>query len=625
MLISIRSSQTEAQTDPSALPSTTWQLPLLVFLTTVSVALSLFLAVYAWRRRNKPGVLVFAWFMTAVVECSIASALSILSQTAETARFWTNLIFLGNSAVPVLFLIFILQYSGRERWLSRRRIGMLFIIPLLTQVVIWTDDMHGLFIRQAHFSRQGALMLVQTKRLGPWFGVQMGYHYLLLAIGIIYIVSMIIRPFRLYRKQAVGLLIGIIPPMLTGILIRFDLIPGLQNQLTPFSLSLMGSMFAWALFRHEFLNVVPVARDALIDSMSEGMLVLDIQHRIVDLNPAAQVLLDTSSSQCIGQSAFDVLHFWPGLIKHLHQDNQVQAEIELDHPTTHHHYHSRISLLTDKRERQAGTLIMLRDITERKRTEMELDHHRHRLEELVSERTEELRQEILERRRAERQLTLSLQEKSILLQEIHHRVKNNLQVIHSLLNLQSSLVKDDYSHSLFHESQQRVKTMALIHEKLYQSESLHDINFREYVRSLASELYASYQPLSGPVELVVDVADIHLHLDPAILCGLVITELMSNAFKYGVPSQNGRVTLTFSVSVDHQYELRINDNGPGLPANIDLETFGSLGLQLVRGLVEEQLGGTLELGEGPGTAWIIRFHYDHNPVETVEKPLLQDF
>jgi PAS domain S-box-containing protein len=366
------SSQIEAQTDPSILLSITWQMSLIVFLTVVSVVLSTFLAVYAWQRRNKPGVLTFAWFMTAIAESSIASTLSMLSQTEETARFWTNLIFLGTSAIPVLFLIFILQYSGRERWLSRRRISMLFIIPLVTQVVVWTNDMHGLFIQQAQFAREGALMLVQTKRLGPWFGVHTGYSYLLLVPGIVCIILMIIRPFHLYRKQAIGLFIGIIPPILNGMLITFNLIPALQNQLTPFSLTLMGSIFAWILFHHQFLDVVPVARDVLIDSMSDSMLVLDIQHRIVDLNPAAQHFLGPSSSRYIGQSAFDVLQSWHSLEEHLYQDTQVQVEIMLDRHETHHHYDLRISPLTDKQGQQTGKLIVLRDITERKRAEAEL-------------------------------------------------------------------------------------------------------------------------------------------------------------------------------------------------------------------------------------------------------------
>jgi len=215
--------------------------------------------------------------------------------------------------------------------------------------------------------------------------------------------------------------------------------------------------------------------------------------------------------------------------------------------------------------------------------------------------------DVTERQRAEEQIRAALQEKEVLLKEIHHRVKNNLQVISSLLNLQASLLEDEHSRSLFQESQYRVKTMALIHEKLYQSESLRTIGFQEYVRSLASDLYASYHPLSGTVELVIDVADIHLDIDTAIPCGLIINELVSNALKHAFPGGTGTMTITMAEQSEGVYTLMISDDGIGIPEDLDIETSGTLGLQLVKGLVEEQLEGTLDLQSIQGTSWSIRF------------------
>jgi PAS domain S-box-containing protein len=354
----------------------------MILLIVGSIALSTFLAIYAWRRRNKPGVLTFAWLMTAIAESSFASGFSILSRTVATAQFWMKMNFLGITVIPVLFLIFIVQYSGRERWLSRIRIALLFIIPLATQIVMWTDDLRSLFVGEVQFVQEGSLILMQIQSPGPWLKIHIGYTYLLTLTGIVCIVLMIIRPFHLYRKQAIGLLIGIIPPILNSMMIVFDLVPALKNQLTPFGFTLMGSVFAWTLFHHQFLNVVPVARDLLIDSMSDGMLVLDVQHHIVDLNPAVQHLLGPASSQCIGQSAYEVLQSWHGLEEHLRKDTQVQAEIIIEHHGTQFDYHLRISPLIDKRGRQVGKLIMLRDITERKRAEVELQEKNTQLYEL---------------------------------------------------------------------------------------------------------------------------------------------------------------------------------------------------------------------------------------------------
>jgi PAS domain S-box-containing protein len=372
ILLSMRSSQIEAQ-PPLSMRLATLQVHSIIFLTAVSTILSIFLAVYAWRQRNKPGVPAFALMMAAIAVSSLAEGISMFSYTAESAKFWIKLNFLGIVTIPVFFLIFILQYSGRERWLSRLRIAMLFLIPLMTQIIIWTDDGHGFFFDQLEFSPYGSLMLLDAVRFGRWFRIHIGYTYLLTLTGIMVIISMIIRPFHLYRQQAAGLLLGIMPPILNSTLNASTLIPGIRSQLTLFSYTLMGSIFAWTLFHRQFLDVVPVARDILIDSMGDGMLVLDARHRIVDLNPAAQHLLNsTISSEYIGQSAFDVLQAWYGLGTLLQQDTHVQTEIALEHQGTQHHYLLRISPLTDKRGKQAGKLIMLRDITERKWAEEKL-------------------------------------------------------------------------------------------------------------------------------------------------------------------------------------------------------------------------------------------------------------
>jgi two-component sensor histidine kinase len=149
--------------------------------------------------------------------------------------------------------------------------------------------------------------------------------------------------------------------------------------------------------------------------------------------------------------------------------------------------------------------------------------------------------------------------------------------------------------------------MALIHEKLYQSDTLREIDFSGYVQSLASELYTSYQPSDSTVELVVDVMDVRLGIDAAIPCGLVVNELISNSLKYAFPQRHGTIKVSFTEPSEKWYELVVCDDGIGLPSHIVLDSLNSLGLQLVKGLVEEQLGGILELERHRGTTWRVRF------------------
>jgi PAS domain S-box-containing protein len=217
--------------------------------------------------------------------------------------------------------------------------------------------------------------------------------------------------------------------------------------------------------------------------------------------------------------------------------------------------------------------------------------------------------DITERKHAETQLRDMLREKDVLLREIHHRVKNNLQVISSLLNLQTPLLGTDPDRVLFKESQQRVKTMALIHEKLYRSGDLSRIDVREYITTLVRELVASYQQPTSVIDVVFEVAEVHWEIDTAIPCGLIVNELVSDVLKYAFPDGRGTLTIRLLYDADGRYELSVSDNGCGLPNDFDLDHLDSLGLQLVKGLVEEQLAGELQLQNSPGagTTWRIIF------------------
>ena len=220
---------------------------------------------------------------------------------------------------------------------------------------------------------------------------------------------------------------------------------------------------------------------------------------------------------------------------------------------------------------------------------------------------ERAQREISERMRAEKQIKASLREKEVLLKEIHHRVKNNLQVISSLLNLQSRYIEDQSVLELFQESQNRVRSMALIHEKLYRSQDLARINFAEYIRNLATHLVRSYRANSGPVSLKVDANDVSLSIDAAVPCGLIINELVSNSLKYAFKDgREGEIRIELRSDRDRQVTLIVADNGVGFPKDLDFRYTESLGMQLVNTLTN-QLDGTVELHSNGGTEFKITF------------------
>lgn len=214
--------------------------------------------------------------------------------------------------------------------------------------------------------------------------------------------------------------------------------------------------------------------------------------------------------------------------------------------------------------------------------------------------------DISDRKIVEERLKTSLKEKEVLLKEVHHRVKNNLQVISSLLKLQSRYINDDEVLSLFKDSYHRVRSMALIHEKLYVSEDLAKINVADYIENLTQNLFKSYSLNATKLNFYLDIDPYWLDVDTAIPCGLIINELVSNSIKYAFPDpQAGTIRVKFYLS-NGQYVLTVSDDGIGLPLDFNLNTLDTLGLQLVINLTE-QLEGNIEVRSNPGTLFTLTF------------------
>jgi two-component sensor histidine kinase len=198
------------------------------------------------------------------------------------------------------------------------------------------------------------------------------------------------------------------------------------------------------------------------------------------------------------------------------------------------------------------------------------------------------------------------QRKEILLREIHHRVKNNLQVISSLLALQAGAADDPRTKTMLAESRDRVRSMALIHEKLYQTGAERGVTFAEYVRDLAAHLRHSYAADAAGVQIDVEVDELALDMDISVPCGLIINELLSNALRHAFPDgRPGRIRVTMH-GVDGMLELRVIDDGIGFPDGIDLQAPRTLGMRIV-GTLAAQIRASLARGPGPGTTLVLRF------------------
>lgn len=217
--------------------------------------------------------------------------------------------------------------------------------------------------------------------------------------------------------------------------------------------------------------------------------------------------------------------------------------------------------------------------------------------------------DITESKKMENQIVASLKEKDLLLKEIHHRVKNNLQIIISLLNLQSGYIKDEETLKAVREGQNRVRSMALVHEKFYQSDELGEIDFKEYTEKLCHFLKQSYADHDAPISIVVDAEGIGFDMDTAMPCGLLITEIVSNSLKYAFPGhREGEIKIAFSKPAEKKVQMIISDNGIGLPHDFEIEKSESLGMQLIIALTS-QLDGEVKYSGGNGTIFTVTFTY----------------
>ena len=214
--------------------------------------------------------------------------------------------------------------------------------------------------------------------------------------------------------------------------------------------------------------------------------------------------------------------------------------------------------------------------------------------------------DLTHKKETELKLRKLLSEKEILLKEVHHRVKNNLQVISSSLNLQSSYVKDQMTLDILRESQNRIKAMSFIHESLYRSDDFSFVNFSSYINSLSSNLVQTYIIEHANINLELDLGDVNLNLDQAIPCGLIINELVSNSIKYAFPfNKQGKICIKLT-KADNKIYLSVSDNGIGIPGNLDVENTDTLGLQLVYILVS-QLDGDIKVINKKGTIFLFNF------------------
>lgn len=327
---------------------------------------------------------------------------------------------------------------------------------------------------------------------------------------------------------------------------------------------------------------------SLVESARDGIYTVSFDGTLTSLNPAFEVITGFPPEEWVGRNFAEIVHpedIQIGLESfHMLQSGRESPPHELRVLTKSGEY--KVGEFRPTPHIKGGQVVgisgIVRDVTERKEAEGEL-------------------------KRYSDELAASLEEKKVLLNEIHHRVKNNMQVVTSLLKLQSKQISNKEDLEVFREGQNRIRSMAQIHERLYQSKDMARVDFEDYIEGLTKSLFRSYRIPGSKIELTVDAKDVQLGIDKAIPCGLIINELISNSLKYAFPEgRKGEIQISLLPKGDDEIELTARDDGVGLPADVDIQESPTLGLHLVNSFVK-QLRGTLEIDRTGGTCFRINF------------------
>lgn len=320
----------------------------------------------------------------------------------------------------------------------------------------------------------------------------------------------------------------------------------------------------------------------VFDALPDLIAILDNNHKVVKINKAMANRLGVSPEEGVGLNCYEVVHHTDSPILNCPHSKLIEDGIEhteeVQEDNLGGYFLVTASPILDAAGKVLGSVHIARDITQR--------------------------------REMEKKLEKALEDKEILMKEIHHRVKNNLMMISSLLNIQSHYIKDQEVKDIFAESQNRANSMAILHQELYESGDMKDIELSEYLRSLSTEIMHSYNSKNKSVDLTLDLEQGTIDVDRAIPIGLIATETIINSFKHAFPEGNGKILVKFYKD-DDSFVLIISDNGVGFPENLDFRSQGNMGMMLINGLIN-QIDGSIDMIRENGTKFIITFKDEAN-------------
>jgi PAS domain S-box-containing protein len=560
-----------------------------VILLALSALASAAIAAFSWQRRTALGTKPFFVLMMAVSVWSFCDLMRLLSSEYSAMVFWDKMSYIGIVLVPPAWLAFCLQYTGKDAYLNRRNLALLSIEPLVTLVLVFFNEQLLLI-----WTDLAVVVLDGFQDLahghGSWFWVNVVYSYILILAGALMLFKYALRSSSLYRDQAKVLAIGAAIPLTSNAMYIAGCSPFYPLDMTTLAFSLTGLVAAWGLFQFKLLDIVPVAYDAVVFSMADGVVVLDAQNRVADINPAAQKMSGQSYGDIIGRSAEKMPMFKPDVVQHCLNTRESVAGMDYNGPNGQRFYDLRISPLDDPQGDFLGRLVVFRDITDRKRAQDDLFLAHQELERRVVERTSQLAEANLSLKEQMAELNQSKKEREKLIAELEiknsemerfiytvsHDLRSPLITINGFLGFlrqdlaQGSDVRINADLKRIDEAVDRMDRLLKGTLELSRigrvADPPQDVNFKEIVREALDQM--SLQLQSSKTDILLAESYPVVHVDRLRIVE-ALANLIENSIKYMGDQDSPEIEIGWKkLAGDTAFFVR--DNGIGLdPSQYD--------------------------------------------------------
>ncbi len=569
----------------------------------VTATLLITLALFTWQRRWVRGARSAMKFLLAVSIWILGYAVELALPSMGAKLLAAKLEYVGIVATPLAFLSFALDYTGHPWQLNRRRGLLLSIVPVITLLLVWTNELHGLVWRSVTLVETASFTALDVA-YGPWFWVHTAYSYALLLGGLILILLLFLRSPRFYRRQALMLLVALVAPWTANILYTSSTLgASLHLDLTPYAMAITGIALTWGLLRFHLFDIAPAAQAVVLENMQDGVVVLDEGGRILNLNPVARRMADDPQGRMTGRTLAQVFSAWPEFVAAVADQPPGGKELVREVAGRRYIFHVAISPLRDGQGRDIGRLVLLRDLTEQKQMEAALRENEAQLRQMVEQLQE------LDRL------------KSKFISDVSHELRTpltNIKLYLSLLASGNQERRQDYMRILEAETlnlQQIVETV-LDFSRVDMARARKTfrpvlVNLTQVVERVVlgcrtqAELHGVTLEFQRP-ERAVFIQGESEELAKAV------TNLVVNAIKYTL--EGGRVRVVLE-TVGQEVLIRVADTGIGIPQEEQERLFErffrgeqasalgisgtGLGLSIVQEVVELH-GGQIQVESRPG-------------------------